>query len=279
MRKFISSNQVRLLGLLETKIKLGGFPSMYQNVCDGWCISSNITFGSSARIIICWDPTQFYVNAHKMSSQFIHCEIIFLASKISFECTFIYASNDLNDRYVLLDDLMALSSSIKNPWLVCGDFNNPLSPGDRIGSNVSWSEIEGFRHCVDVCGLFDLKSSGCFFTWNNKQYGDQRVLCKLDRMLANDDWIAQFPDSVAHFLPEGLFDHSPMVLTTTLNSGIRRKPFRYFNMWSLAEYFVEKVKESWSSSIVGVPMYQVISKLKRLKNVLRSINKEKFDGI
>lgn len=57
----------------------------------------------------------------------------------------------------------------------------------------------------------DTKIVGCFFTWNNKQGEDHRVICKLDKMLANDDWFMKFPDSIAHFHPEGVFDHSPFV--------------------------------------------------------------------
>lgn len=138
-----------------------------------------------------------------------------------------------------------ISSGVKGPWLVCGDFNNPLSPKERIGSPVLWSEIEGFKHCVDSCGLFDIKSIGFYFTWNNKQDGASRVMCKLDRMMGNDAWMDLYGDSIANFLSKGLFDHSPAVLATSKLSGVKRKPFRYFNICSLVENFIELVKTSY----------------------------------
>lgn len=154
----------------------------------------------------------------------MHCEVEFLATHKKFFCSFIYDANDLNTRYQLWDDLIRIGSSMLNPWLVCGDFNNPLSTEDRVGSNVSWAEIEGFRNCVELCGLFDLKSAGSFFTWSNKQGGDKRVLCKLDRMLGNDDWFSMFPDSVAHFHNEVLLDHTPAVLVSSNISISKKSP-------------------------------------------------------
>ncbi|KAL2894993.1 Ethanolamine ammonia-lyase light chain [Bienertia sinuspersici] len=90
--------------------------------------------------------------------------------------------------------------TVVRSWLVCGDSNNPLSPDDRLGSPVSWSEIQGFQSCLDFCGLSDIPSLGCYFTWNNKQVGVYRVCCKLDRMLGNDEWMASFPLLVFIFI-------------------------------------------------------------------------------
>lgn len=64
---------------------------------------------------------------------------------------------------------------------------------------------------MELCGLVDIKSTGCFYTWSNKQDGDKSVCCKLDRMLGYDEWLSLFPNGNAHFLTEGLFDHTPAI--------------------------------------------------------------------
>lgn len=174
---------------------------------------------------------------------------------------------------------MVLNCGIYGPWLVCGNFNNPLNPEDRVGSTVSWSKIKGFRHCLDMCGLLDIKSSGCYFTWNNKQDGELRVMCKLDRMLGNYAWMDKFCDYVAQFCPEGLFDHSPVILVSSHDIGVKKKSFRYFNMWSFAEDFLDIIKVNWSIPISSVPMFQIVYKLRRLKGLLKTLNKEKFGDI
>lgn len=37
-------------------------------------------------------------------------------------------------------------------------------------------------HVID-CGLADIKCSGNFYTWNNKQYDKARIYSKLDKIL------------------------------------------------------------------------------------------------
>lgn len=279
VRKFFALHQIGLIGLLETKIKSRGFPKFYQAICPGWGVSSNIQCSSSARIIVCWNPHKFYVSIVGSSAQFIHCKVLHHSTGHQFACTFVYASNDLNERYDLWNSLMMLGQSIASPWLVCGDFNNPLFLNERMGSPVLHYEIEGFRNCVDNCGLMDVKASGCFFTWNNKQSGEHRVFSKIDRMLVNESWLDLFPESLAHFLPEGLFDHSPPILDTHPALSRMKKPFKYFNMWGQDSKFLEKVRDCWVSPILGTPMFQVVTKLKKLKPILKALNREGFSEI
>lgn len=66
--------------------------------------------------------------------------------------------------------------------MVRGGFNNVLAPAKRVGSMVSVNETIEFKNCVS-----DLKYKGCFFTWNNKQEGANRIFCKLDRVLCNEE--------------------------------------------------------------------------------------------
>ena len=73
----------------------------------------------------------------------------------------------------LWEDLKSFKTHL--PWLVCGDFNCLLHTDERIGSLVREGEIQEFRACVDDCHITDIKSSGNFFTWNNKQQGEARV--------------------------------------------------------------------------------------------------------
>ena len=56
---------------------------------------------------------------------------------------------------------------------------------------------------MDVCGIHDLCYNGWFFTWNNKQAGDRKVLSKIDRVLGNDLWDDTFPSVNVSFLHAG----------------------------------------------------------------------------
>ena len=52
---------------------------------------------------------------------------------------------------------------------MCGDFNCVMNTDERIGSQVRESEMREMKSCMLQCGLQDVKSSGNFYTWNNKQ--------------------------------------------------------------------------------------------------------------
>lgn len=99
------------------------------------------------------------------------------------------------------------------------------------------------------------------------------MFCKLDRMLGNELWMQHFSDAMVNFLPERYFDHSPGILALAGHVNRGRRPFRYCNMWRLALDFSEQ------EPIQGVPMYCLVAKLKRLKVVLKDINRGNFDNI
>lgn len=92
------------------------------------------------------------------------------------------------------------------------------------------------RNCFEACKLMDVKVAGCFFTWTNKQEGESRVMSRIDRVVANQDWNDMFEGVLANFIPEGTFDHCPIILHTykDLDSF---KPFRFYNMWCNAHQF------------------------------------------
>ncbi|XP_074288442.1 uncharacterized protein LOC141613597 [Silene latifolia] len=116
------------------------------------------------------------------------------------------------ERVDLWSSLKHLKNSLVDPWLIMRDFNNVLHSDERIGSPVTQAEVQGFQDCVDECGLYDLVSSGAFYTWNNKQEGVDRVFSRIDRVMANDQWLLQGPSGTVTFLPEGLYDHSPCLM-------------------------------------------------------------------
>lgn len=108
-----------------------------------------------------------------------------------------------------------------------GDFNNPLNFEDRLGSVIRWHEIEKFRNCVELHDFFDMKSNGAKYTWNNKQLGDDRDFSKIDQTLINLEWTSTFPSATTCFMPEGLFDHSPIVVKFLHADDNEKKSFKY----------------------------------------------------
>ncbi|KAL2922586.1 Mucin-20 [Bienertia sinuspersici] len=168
-------------------------------------------------------------------------------------------------RTPLWDNLREFSRVVGgDPWCVTGYFNAIMNKEDRQGAIVRWAEIQPMIECFNICGLEDMRSSGRFFTWSNKQEGAKRVLTKIDRALCNGGWCDMFPTAETLFLPENDFDHTPMVIRI-FPPQPGRKPFRFFNYWCTNPNFLDTVMQVWEKPVHGYFMFQVMQKLKWLK--------------
>ncbi|XP_074288589.1 uncharacterized protein LOC141613746 [Silene latifolia] len=168
------------------------------------------------------------------------------------------ASDHGQEREPLWQALKGFSALIYGPWLVCGDFNSVTETKDRIGgSEVVWSEMAPMRSMLSVCHLYDMKASGSYYTWNNKHENESKVYSRIDRVLMNDQWLNTFPEAVATFLPEGLYDHCPCLIRTDAMYVKRKASFKYYNMWALSDDFVPIVESSWNTEVEGTPMFRV----------------------
>ncbi|XP_074289023.1 uncharacterized protein LOC141614167 [Silene latifolia] len=168
-----------------------------------------------------------------------------------------YAFNGNSEKTPLWDNLNRLASQIAGPWAVAGDFNCVLSPTERVGGNTP---------------------SGAIYTWNNKQKPDERIYSRIDRFMVNKAWCDNFTDLYAHFMPEGLYDHTPCVVKSS-NQGQSKRSFKYFNMWGGSKKFLPLVRGHWDAGVTGTPMFRLVKNLKRMKPVLKKLNLEGFSDI
>ncbi|WJX56063.1 hypothetical protein P8452_41758 [Trifolium repens] len=85
-------------------------------------------------------------------------------------------------------------SLINHNWILFGDFNLILNSNEKYGSNPMDDNLTSlFRTTLNSCGLQDLGYNGDIFTWNNRQEEPHFIKARLDRFLANSDWISLFP--------------------------------------------------------------------------------------
>ena len=112
----------------------------------------------------------------------------------------------------MVTELETIGATATGPWIVMGDFNCIANLNERIGQKTRLHEIEPLRSRMGNCDIHNLKSRGRLFTWSNKQRGDTRVLSKIDRVMGNPARKSSFPTTEVCFLPEGDFDHTPMLV-------------------------------------------------------------------
>ncbi|XP_074299534.1 uncharacterized protein LOC141630656 [Silene latifolia] len=175
------------------------------------------------------------------TAQCIHTKVKDMMQGFVFYFTLVYGFNKIGERESLWQDLRNYATTANGPWLVGGDFNSVMRMGERIGgTDVTLAEILPMRKALDDCQLQEGKMIGSYFTWNNKQDDGTRF---------------------------------------NRTSARKRAPFKYFNMWALADNFDEVVQHGWQEDIDGSPMFRVTKKLKGLKHRLQELNREQFSDI
>ncbi|XP_062093959.1 uncharacterized protein LOC133799992 [Humulus lupulus] len=252
IKQLINSKRVRLVSLLETKVKNKNMGSLYSSLFSSWCFNKNNPWIDKGRIIVAWNPSMYSLDIRVCTSQLIHCLTQVPNRAGRFFITFVYGFNEEMTRERLLQDIQGLALHIDDPWMVVGDFNEILYQHERIG---------------------------CFHTWNNKHRVEEQVYAKIHRALVNSKWTDTFQNSEVVFLLEGIFDHSPILVSFYFEVNLGKKPFMYFQMWKEASSYEVKVSTSWTALVMGTEMFKLITKYKRLKQVFLDINREGFHNI
>lgn len=98
----------------------------------------------------------------------------------SWVCTGVYASPIPSLRAPFWNYLCTLGNSINNPWVLIGDFNEILLPGDQRGGLFSTVRAKAFAQVLDRCNLVDLNTLGGQFTWHRNNRGNRSIAKKLD---------------------------------------------------------------------------------------------------
>ena len=196
IKNLIISKRVGLVGLLETKVKNKNMGNLYSSLFSGWCFTTNNPWIDKGRIIVAWNSNMYTVDIRSCSSQFIHCSARATHMTGIFFITFVYGFNDGKLREQLWLDIQALAMKINEAWIILGDYQN-----ERTGKKTTLKPSLSLRDCMIHCQMEDLKFSGCFYTWTNKQRPEDRVYSKIDRAMVNIKWTDQYTNSEAFFYP------------------------------------------------------------------------------
>ena len=106
-----------------------------------------------------------------------------------------------------------MKTFVKGPWLVVGDFNAFLHALEKKSKRPPQSsQVDAFGDALESCQLQDLGYKGYPFTWNNKRPSEANTKIKLDRAVANKDWIGKFQMSKVIHLSAHASDHLPILL-------------------------------------------------------------------
>lgn len=84
---------------------------------------------------------------------------------------------------------------------------------------------------MDKAGLVDLGYSGCPFTWTNARDGAALIDGRLDRALANEKMLDNFPNMKVLQLPRTHSDHASIIMSLFNEYCVGPFPFRCKEVW------------------------------------------------
>ncbi|XP_024962715.1 uncharacterized protein LOC112502927 [Cynara cardunculus var. scolymus] len=209
----------------------------------------------------------------EQQSQYVHCEIMIVGHLEPIFISFVYGCNTGVERRDLWRNIGKFSAFVqRKAWVVMGDFNSMLFPHDGLGgSSRRNSDMEEFHLCLEEAELFDISYQGCQFTWIQKPSGGNGIMRKLDRILGNSAFIAQFGDASVFFEPRGISNHSPGILSFKVGRRIRQCGFKFDNFNTSHVDFLKSVEGVWIKPLRGSYMKIVIRKLQEMKGVCRRL--------
>ncbi|XP_074271645.1 uncharacterized protein LOC141595577 [Silene latifolia] len=100
-----------------------------------------------------------------------------------------------------------------------------------------WGKLRTYASLINgpwlVCGDINAIMA------NDERIGGASITSAEIRPMVNAMFDCNF---CANFLPEGLFDHCPCLINLDVVGDKKKAPFKYFNMWSMAEGFEDVTK-------------------------------------
>ncbi|XP_015075531.1 uncharacterized protein LOC107019625 [Solanum pennellii] len=173
-----------------------------------------------------------------------------------------------------------MSKGVSQPWLIVGDFNAILSTKDKLDRvPVTNNEIKDFAECLRDMGVNELQWKGNYYTWTNKQCGRDRISSRIDRAFGNDEWMDKWGHVNVEYGNPSISDHSSMMILLQKTQQHGKFSFKFFNVWTEHEAFMEMVEAIWKKDYGNSIMKQVWCKLMDLQHVLKQLNRKEFKYI
>nr|GEW54656.1 hypothetical protein [Tanacetum cinerariifolium] len=106
---------------------------------------------------------------------------------------------------------------------------------------------------------------------NQKPKGEDGILKKIDRVMANIEFLSLFAGACAIFQPYRTWDHAPAILRLPMCCAKKPKPFKFYNLLIQNPLFKDVVNQGWKVHVSGFWMFKVVKRLKYLKKPLRGL--------
>lgn len=258
-----------IICLVETKSDVARSLLFCNKFARSWAWAAIPAQGFSGGIIVLWSRCLGLVTP--IAATRMSLNLVITSTKGSWILTVVYNSQIVSSQRLLWFTLAGINR-ICLPWLIFGDFNAILSTDDFKGgaSNSYIFKSRFFSNFVNSNNLMDIGFVGPRFTWCNNQSGFARRWARLDRCLANLDWISKFSSLKNTHLPRACSDHCPLLLTANSFIAPSYSIFRFNNFWFEYNTCHDIIINSFEADNHSSPMQSIQHCLFRAKRDLLS---------
>lgn len=249
IKDLLETHKPDLLALLEPRIPSDRIKPWLQHVgMDGFL--SVEADGYAGGIWVAWNSNQIEVELLAANAQILTA-IISQNGQPTCLFSVVYASPHFSFRQQLWNYLHQLGLIINVPWVILGDFNQPISPQDKFGgSPFNWNCAQKLLDTVHDCNLIDLGFQGPQYTWTNCRHGVANIKERIDRGWCNLEWFRKFSGAWLQHLPRAHSDHHPILLGgLSPEPHIRFKGFRFLDTWFHHPEFTTIVAALWTAAL------------------------------
>jgi hypothetical protein len=224
----------------------------------------NPSNGRSGGVLLFWKK-EINIQLIFSAPKYIDVRVIESQEKV-WRFTGIYGEPRWEDKYKTWEKIRELKQNLNLPWIMMGDFNEILFSNEKEGGNPRPHDyMQAFRDALTDCGLEDIGYTGNHYTWK-----PGRIRERLDRAVANGEWVSMHLNAVLSHLEYTRSDHRPLLLDTEYQgspSSGRSGPRRFEGKWLQEEGFRDEVVRAWEAA--GVATYGgVLEKLNHMHAAL-----------
>ena len=178
-------------------------------------------------------PFSPWTHTFTFTEQEIHATIKVISSNSDSLFTVVYASPRSAERQILWNNVNKAADLHSMPWVLAGDFNEPLLEDDKFGGRaVSISRSLLLKECLDKCNMIDIGFLGPWFTWTNKREVQALIQERIDRIFVNPSMCLLYPDARVVHLTRCHSNHCPMLLEVVPRVHLDKpKPFKFQTCW------------------------------------------------
>ncbi|CAH9118852.1 unnamed protein product [Cuscuta europaea] len=202
----VQTKRPDILYLMETKSNADYCEDIRKKLDFHYCVSVD-SVGLSGGLCLFWRE-QVHVEVRKMENNFIDCSVKMGDDEPSWRYIGYYGFPERSRRCQSWDLIRNLARESNEPWLMMGDFNDVMFDNERKSSvpPSPWL-LRGFQEAVWSSELVNVSFEDYEWTWEWGRGTPRWIEAKLDRILANEDWLTLFGGHQSMSLEGPTSDH------------------------------------------------------------------------